>query len=93
MPAGADITNLSLFCTDDLPDRVLCLISFRDALAAEVAEALCGQAFGFDSAVVSLPVGNRFICRCRPRGLDLTTRSCSCNPGGTPAPTLLDKYD
>jgi hypothetical protein len=93
MPAGADITGLSLFCTADLPDRVLCLISFRDALAGEVAEALRGQTFGFDSTVISLPVGNQFRCRCRLQGLDLTSRSCSCNPGGTPAPTLLDEYD
>lgn len=93
IPADAVITNLKLFCTSDLPDRALCLISFRDAVAGEVADALHGQAFGFESAVVSLAVGNRFTCRCRASATEFSVRSCSCNPGGPPPPTLIDQFD
>ena len=75
IPAGAEITSLTLFCTSDLPDRVLCLIGFRNAPAREVADALHGQPFAFDSAVISVPVGIEFICRSRPRGETFTVRS------------------
>jgi hypothetical protein len=93
IPAGAVITSLRLFCTSDLPDRALCLISFRDAVAIEVANALHGQTFGFDSAVVSLAVGSRFTCRCRAKGTEMTTQCCCCTPGGAPPPSLLDQFD
>lgn len=93
IPAGAVVTSLRFFCTSDLQDRTLCLISFRDAVAAEVADALHGQTFGFDSAVVSLTIGSRFTCRCRPTGADMTTQCCCCTPGGAPPPTLLDQFD
>jgi hypothetical protein len=90
IPPGASLTGLNLFCTSDLPDRVLCLISFADALASEIAHALRGQAFGFDAAVVSLPVDSRFSCRCRRQGTEFTMRSCSCNPGGQPPSPAID---
>jgi hypothetical protein len=91
MPPGAEITNLNLFCTADLPNRALCLIGFRNVLASEVANALRGQPFAFDSAVVSLPVSTLFTCRSRLPGQAFTNRSCSCCPDGKPEPSLLDR--
>jgi hypothetical protein len=93
LPADADIASLVFFCSMDLLDRVLCLISLRNVSAAEVMRVLGGQAFGLDSVVVSLPIGSRFTCLCRPQGMDMTTRSCSCNPGGQPAPSVIDDLD
>lgn len=90
IPAGASLMGLDLFCTADLPDRVLCLISFGNAIAGDIAHALHGQSFGFDSAVVSLPVDGSFSCRSRPGGAEITARSCSCCPGGQPATPRID---
>lgn len=91
LPAGASLTDLSLFCTCDLPDRVLCLISFGDADANEIAGTLRGQTFGFNSAVVTLPVHGTFSCRCRPPGAAPASRSCSCRLVGQPASSWLDR--
>jgi hypothetical protein len=90
LPAGARLVAISLFCTADLPERILCHIRFDDARPGEIAQALRGQTFGFDSAVVSLPIGVRYACRCRRPGSQLKTRSCSCQPLGSPVPSWFD---
>jgi hypothetical protein len=91
IPGPARLTDLNLYCTSDLPDRILCLIDLADANAGQVADALSGQAFGFTSAVVTLPIGASFSCRCRQPGVELATQSCCCNPVGQSRPSWLDR--
>jgi hypothetical protein len=93
LPPGAEITSLGFFCTSDLSDRVLCLVGYRNAQPGAVAKALGGQMFGFDSVVVSLPLGKQFKCSFRKDGERLSTRSCSCLPGTEGVPSMLDKLD
>ena len=91
VPCPARLTGLSLFCTSDLPDRVLCLIGFADANANEIANALRGQAFGFSSVVVTLPIGASFTCRCRQSGRELKISACSCHPVQRNVSSWLDR--
>ena len=49
--------------------------------------------FGFDSVVVSLPLGKHFTCSFRKNGEYLSTRSCSCLPGSDGVPSMLDNLD
>jgi len=93
LPADIDITALGLFCSADLPDRILCLVSTRGAAAREVAIALGGQSFAFESVVVSLPIGQRFACRSRAPDRTMVVDSCSCAPGDAPVAGFFEKFD
>lgn len=93
LPPATEVVALNLFCTADLSDRTLCLLTVRGSSAAEVAGALGGQSFAFDSVVLSLPIGRQFACRCRPQCKQLDAAACSCSPGQDPEPSLLDSLD
>jgi len=90
LPTGASLIDLTLFCTSDLPERVLCLLRLDNVMVGEIAHALRGQAFGFDSIVVSLPVAGRFSCRHRQPGAQFELRSCTCTLGAPPPRSWLD---
>lgn len=90
LPSTTDLTRLNFYCSAELPDRVLCLLTFRGASAQAVAGAIGGQAFGLDSAVISIPVDGGFRCHRRHCGQP-SLQSCDCVVHGLSEPPMLDR--
>lgn len=68
---------MTLFCGPDAGRKALCFLDVKPEAAADVAERLGGQTYGFSSVTAGIQLTERFDCDARRDGAVVDFR-CTC---------------